>query len=93
MAYNGLSLSIMDLLRLAGSLTGIALITYVLFRPDREEQKLDAILEQLSRTNNLTNIITKNVIGGHVPEKFYEIDGRRFYLEIDGKPVEEYFKK
>lgn len=34
---------------------------------------------------------TQNVIGGEQPEKFYEIKGNRVYLEIDGKPVEEYF--
>lgn len=36
---------------------------------------------------------TKNVIGKKAPEKFYEINGNRVYLEIDGKPVEEYFRK
>ena len=34
----------------------------------------------------------KNVIGHEAPEKFYEINGKRVYLEIDGKPVEQYFK-
>tara|TARA_Y100000310_G_C20613528_1_gene779331 strand:- start:835 stop:1083 length:249 start_codon:yes stop_codon:yes gene_type:complete len=34
--------------------------------------------------------ITKDVIGGSAPETFYEIKGGRVYLEIDGKPVENY---
>ncbi|MFH1066239.1 MAG: hypothetical protein V1734_07045 [Nanoarchaeota archaeon] len=31
-----------------------------------------------------------NVLGAEAPEKFYDIDGQRVYLEIDGKPVAEY---
>lgn len=27
---------------------------------------------------------------GEIPEKFYEVDGKRFYLEIDGVSLEEY---
>lgn len=30
----------------------------------------------------------ENVVGGPEKEKFYEIDGKRFYLEVDGRPVE-----
>ena len=37
--------------------------------------------------------ITSNVIGNGEPEKFYDVNGQRVYLEIDGKPVEQYFKK
>mgnify|MGYP001601921490 CR=1 FL=1 len=32
----------------------------------------------------------RNVIGGPEPETFYEIAGKRAYLNLDGKPVEEY---
>ena len=32
-----------------------------------------------------------NVIGGPGLEKYYEIGGKRVYLEIDGTPIEEYF--
>ena len=39
------------------------------------------------------NIKTQNVMGNEKPEKFYEIGGKRVYLEIDGTPVEDYFKK
>ncbi|MBR9683766.1 hypothetical protein GOV03_04470 [Candidatus Woesearchaeota archaeon] len=35
----------------------------------------------------------ENVIGYDAPEKFYEIDGQRVYLEIDGKPVGQYVKE
>ncbi len=37
-------------------------------------------------------LTVSNVVGGPEPEKFYEIDGKRVYLEIDGTPIEEYFK-
>lgn len=37
-------------------------------------------------------LITKNVIGGSEPEKFYKVNDQRVYLEIDGKPVEEYWR-
>lgn len=33
---------------------------------------------------------TSNVLGAEAPEKFYNVDGQRVYLEIDGKPVEQY---
>jgi len=36
-------------------------------------------------------IRTENVLGLDAPEKFYEINGQRAYLEIDGKPAEQYF--
>ena len=34
----------------------------------------------------------RNVIGGNKPDVFYNIDGKRVYLEIDGKPIENYFR-
>lgn len=50
----------------------------------------DKIIEQTaSKTPQLQ---TANVIEGSAPEKFYDIDGQRVYLEIDGKPVAEYLK-
>jgi len=33
----------------------------------------------------------KNTVGDSTPDKFYEINGRRVYIEIDGQPVEDYF--
>ena len=33
-----------------------------------------------------------NVVAGPELEKYYEINGKRVYLEIDGASVEEYFK-
>ena len=32
----------------------------------------------------------KDVLGNPELETFYEINGQRFYLRIDGKPVEQY---
>lgn len=36
---------------------------------------------------------TANVMGAEALEKFYDIDGQRVYLEIDGQPVEQYVKR
>lgn len=38
-----------------------------------------------------TKLTIANVIGGPGLEKYYEIGGKRVYLEIDGTPIEEYF--
>ncbi|MDP4012125.1 MAG: hypothetical protein Q8R00_00770 [Candidatus Nanoarchaeia archaeon] len=38
-------------------------------------------------------IFTENIRDGSEPEKFYWVNNQRVYLEIDGKPVEEYFRK
>ena len=35
-------------------------------------------------------IQVNDIIGGDAPEKFYHIQGRRVYLEIDGKSIEDY---
>ena len=42
-----------------------------------------------SEENKLT---VANVVAGPELEKYYEINGKRVYLEIDGASVEEYFK-
>jgi hypothetical protein len=34
----------------------------------------------------------ENVLGSALPEEFYEINGKRFYLSIDGKAIEELYK-
>ena len=52
---------------------------------------LKNIEEKIKRIS--PNLKIENVIGNETPDKFYEIDGRRVYLEIDGKPVEEYLKR
>ena len=52
--------------------------------------KLDKIMNNYQ---DFSKIQTENVIGNKAPEKFYEVDGKRVYLEIDGKPVADYFKK
>lgn len=53
------------------------------------EKKVDQLLQE----RNSIELKTENVIGGKAPEKFYEIAGKRVYLEIDGQPVEKYFRK
>ena len=56
------------------------------------ETKLENI-EAAIRNQPKYEIQTQNVIGEEAPEKFYEINGQRVYLEVDGKPVEQYFNK
>jgi hypothetical protein len=56
------------------------------------ETKLDNI-EKAIREQPRYEMKTENVIGQESPEKFYEINGQRVYLEIDGKPIEQYFRK
>lgn len=90
------SFEIKDLLGWIGCLGLPVLASSLLYFNYKRENRRDAIfeeiLEQLKRTNNLTDIVTKNVIGGSEPEKFYQIKGQRVYLEVDGKPVEEYWR-
>lgn len=35
----------------------------------------------------------ENVMGRDAPEKFYDFNGQRAYLEIDGKPVKQYIQE
>lgn len=42
--------------------------------------------------NQAPTIITENVIGNKTPDRFYYIKGKRAYLEIDGKSVDDYFR-
>ena len=37
-------------------------------------------------------IITENVMGNKIPDKFYYVRGKRVYLGIDGKPIEDYLR-
>lgn len=39
----------------------------------------------------VAEIKIENVIGSPTADKFYEINGQRAFVEIDGKPVEQYF--
>lgn len=41
--------------------------------------------------NTRPQIQVKNVIGNETPDKFYQINGQRVYLEVDGKSIEKYF--
>ncbi len=35
-------------------------------------------------------IETRDVNGNNLPEKYLEINGRKYFLEVDGKPIQEY---
>ena len=51
------------------------------------------VLNKINCSKSHLELKTENVIGNDLPEKFYEINGKKVYLEIDGKPVEKYFEK
>ncbi len=51
-------------------------------------EDLEGLKEQKSPRLHIDNIL-----GEEKPELFFEIDGKRIYAEIDGKPIEDYFNK
>ncbi len=42
------------------------------------------------KVNKRPVVQVDNVIGQEAPEVFYNLNGQRFYLEVDGKKVEDY---
>lgn len=63
-----------------GSLNGINSTIYSL--------KLEGI-----KMDSADKIMYRDVLGGPELEVFYEIEGKRVYLEIDGQPIGNYFPK
>ncbi len=69
---------------------GFLIVTTILTSIDvKKINKKLSLLEQKVQHE----LKVENVMGDKELEKFYEINEKRVYLEIDGKPVEEYFKK
>ncbi|MFA5084718.1 MAG: hypothetical protein WC475_05090 [Candidatus Paceibacterota bacterium] len=68
---------------IAYAVLGIAMIAAV-----KSCNRGNKLLENSERTQQQQQVRVENVIGDSAPEKFYEINGQRFYIEIDGKPVE-----
>ena len=59
--------------------------------PDLSEMKKE-MLRELDKISP-AKLRTENVIQGEEPEKFYIIKGKKAFVEIDGKKVEEYFRQ
>lgn len=57
---------------------------------DGVETRLDTINETLQETRTPLQLYQRDVIGGPAVESFYEINGQRAYLIINGQPVEFY---
>ncbi len=55
------------------------------------DAKLDDIRKNQQRYE--LKVERENVLGGTAPEEFYEIDGKRAYISIDGKSLAELYKK
>lgn len=68
-----------------GIAAGIGVVGYY---QDEGHRAIEQKLEQFNHELYVTN-----VVGNNEPDKFYKINGKRIFLEIDGKPVEEYFRK
>ena len=49
--------------------------------------------EILDNYQKAPQVQVENVIGQEAPERFYDLNGQRVYLEIDGKPVEQYVRE
>lgn len=49
--------------------------------------------EKFSRLEEALTPNTTNVIGQDPNDVFYEINGQRAYLEVDGQPIEKYLEK
>ncbi len=54
---------------------------------------LQRVYSAVKKYTNNPVVERANVINGPEAELFIEKDGKRFYVEIDGKPVSEYLKK
>ena len=50
------------------------------------------MLPEISNWFPPDQIQQRNVLGGDEPEVFYELNGQRYFLSIDGKPVSEYVR-
>ena len=58
---------------------GCASETINSYRGVLDSQKIESIREDLN--------------GNGLPEGYIELDGKKYFLEIDGKPVQEYIQK
>jgi hypothetical protein len=56
------------------------------------EIRVSAARQEVGGAPKEAKLSVSNVIAGPGLEKYYEIEGKRVYLEIDGTSVEEYFK-
>ncbi|MAG27568.1 hypothetical protein CMI47_18700 [Candidatus Pacearchaeota archaeon] len=63
------------------TLTLVTTICLGLFIVGREIEKIQPEIQE------------RNVIGGPEAERFYDTSAGRVYLEVDGKPVGEYFPR
>ena len=62
-------------------------LVYALFIRDNTNQNQNSGYTKTSKLE----LKIQNVIGNKTPEKFYEINGGKYFTEIDGKKVEDYF--
>ena len=77
--------------RILNGLLGLGLYAMVFatminsWRMDR--RIIDSIRDKPVYTTNAPELISSDVLGTETPESFYEINGQRAYVEIDGRSV------
>ena len=87
-SYNDLvpvALAVLGFASLTGAVTG-SLSVDRLISLDNKVNSIERKLEQY-------NLKEENVLGGMQPETFFEIDGQRYFLTVDGKPLEQYLRE
>ena len=60
---------------------------------DKMRREINDIKVEMTQKGQANYLRIENVIGGPEPERFYEVDGKRYFVEVDGKQVESYFPK
>ncbi len=59
---------------------------------NEQEAQISKLKAQIPKIKTLDVTGDKSLTGEEAIDTFYEIDGERVYLKIDGRPVEDYFK-
>ncbi len=75
-----------------GALLGLAALIVVGDCINNIFSNRDKYLFQKARVHARLEIKTGNFNENQTLDKFYEIDGRKIPVEVDGKPIEEYFR-
>ncbi len=73
------------------AITGYNVMSDTLSKESQKMGELQRGVKELLKRSTL-ELKTEDVIGEKAPETFYEINGQKCYLEIDGKPLADYIK-
>ncbi len=81
----------------AGGTTLLVAMTYVSSCESKGKladlkYQMDQMQRSYSQQVAVPQLSNQQVVGNETMDKFYTIDGRRAYVEIDGEAVEDHFK-